>query len=251
MLKKKITPLPLIQLDESMNDIKNMDGIFALTEGFLNTPYQSLDKIFQEATPKTHGCVEAVFQINSDIPIDLQQGVFSSLGKKYETVLQFFNNSENKEGQDNKQILIKVCDVGGAVIEEDNGNCNQDFFMTNNTDNPSNYDFISDSLFCFGSNLVAKFLIQPINRNDLFELSTHASSDDLLKNILYQNELVEFDFMVQVNKSGLEADSSFVKVAKLTFSAAQAAINLISEQDCCKTVFNPLHSLTVHQPLKD
>ena len=87
--------------------------------------------------PKSHGCVKGQFEINKDIPPNLQVGLFSKPGKRYDALIRYSNASvrlapdlENGENG-SRGMAIKVFDVDGQMLVNDKGANNQDFLMIN------------------------------------------------------------------------------------------------------------------------
>ena len=97
--------------------------------------------------PKSHGCVQASFTVNADVPPALQVGLFAQPGRQFAAVVRF-SNAAALEGPDvdcrgrqeapakpdkhgSRGMAVKVLDVGGEVLAQDDGACNQDFLMIN------------------------------------------------------------------------------------------------------------------------
>ena len=82
---------------------------------------------------KAHGCVQAEFKINENIPKNLAQGIFIP-GKSYQSWIRFSNGSSDANQADIKKdargIAIKVLGVSGAKLL-DNEASTQDFIMIN------------------------------------------------------------------------------------------------------------------------
>ncbi len=87
--------------------------------------------------PKSHGCVVAEFEVNGDIPPNLQYGLFAKPGARYQALIRFSNASvrlaPDLENQENgsRGMAIKVFEVPGTVLVKDGENRNQDFLMIN------------------------------------------------------------------------------------------------------------------------
>ena len=87
--------------------------------------------------PKSHGCVDADFIVNKDLGGHYRVGLFAQPGKRYKAKIRYSNAAvlilpdlhENKNGS--RGMAIKVLDVGGPVMLEDDGAKNQDFLMVN------------------------------------------------------------------------------------------------------------------------
>jgi len=125
-----------------------------LTVKLLDMRYRPPEKepkqILRGVHPKSHGCVKATFTVNSDIPPELQVGLFAVPGKQFDAFIRFSNaaalvgpdTTETKidpktgkevevEEHGSRGMAIKVLDVGGEVLIDDNGAHNQDFLMIN------------------------------------------------------------------------------------------------------------------------
>lgn len=125
-----------------------------LTVKLLDMRYRPPEKepkqILRGVHPKSHGCVKATFTVNSDIPPELQVGLFAVPSKQFDAFIRFSNaaalvgsdTTETKidpktgkevevEEHGSRGMAIKVLDVGGEVLIDDNGAHNQDFLMIN------------------------------------------------------------------------------------------------------------------------
>lgn len=131
--------------------------------------------------------------------------------------------------------------------------------------NPLNIQYFSAAPFLFGQEWVMKFSVKPV-----YQISPTKLPPDLAENYLRsglnesmkKNELIEFDFMVQLRNDkvdmGIENASSlwdekqfpFTKVAKITIPTPQTEINSETNKASCETLaFSPWHSLSEHQPI--
>lgn len=117
-----------------------------LTVKLLDKRYPPPKQILRGVHPKSHGCVKATFTINPDIPSDLQVGLFAEPGKQFDAFIRFSNaaalvgpdtteidpvTKKEVEEHGSRGMAIKVLDVGGEVLIDDNGAHNQDFLMIN------------------------------------------------------------------------------------------------------------------------
>lgn len=117
-----------------------------LTVKLLDKRYPPPKQILRGVHPKSHGCVKATFTINPDIPSDLQVGLFAEPGKQFDAFIRFSNaaalvgpdtteidpvTKNEVEEHGSRGMAIKVLDVGGEVLIDDNGAHNQDFLMIN------------------------------------------------------------------------------------------------------------------------
>ena len=121
--------------------VKLLDKRYPLPEEllkFLSEHYPSSIRTLRGVHPKSHGCVKATFTINSDIPPEFQVGLFAEPGKQFDAFIRFSNAAAvvgpdiNEKGEHGSRgMAIKVLDVGGEVLIDDNGAHNQDFLMIN------------------------------------------------------------------------------------------------------------------------
>lgn len=121
-----------------------------LTVKLLDQRYPPPKKILRGVHPKSHGCVKASFTVNPDIAPEFQVGLFAEPGKQFEAFVRFSNaaavvgpdTTEVKIDPRTKQeiaveehgsrgMAVKVMNVGGEVLIDDNGDHNQDFLMIN------------------------------------------------------------------------------------------------------------------------
>ncbi len=107
----------------------------------VNLPGQN-GKRLRGVHPKSHGCVDAKFEINKDIKKEFRRGLFKTPGEVYKAKIRFSNASVTidddleKDGTGMRQngsrgMAIKVFNVKGKIIERDKKRKNQDFLMIN------------------------------------------------------------------------------------------------------------------------
>ena len=117
-----------------------------LTVKLLDKRYPPPEQILRGVHPKSHGCVKATFTINPDIAPEFQVGLFAEPGKLFDAFIRFSNaaalvgpdtteidpiTKKEIEEHGSRGMAIKVLNVGGEVLIEDNGAHNQDFLMIN------------------------------------------------------------------------------------------------------------------------
>jgi len=131
--------------------------------------------------------------------------------------------------------------------------------------NPLNIQYFSAAPFLFGEDQVMKFSVRPINQVNPTELPSKPSANYLQSAVtesMNQNELIEFDFMLQIRNDqgemGIENASSlwdedqfpFTSVAKITITAPQTDIDSEANKAYCEALaFTPWHCLPEHQPI--
>jgi hypothetical protein len=110
---------------------------------FLSEHYPESIQILRGVHPKSNGCVKATFAIDPNIAPEFQVGLFAEPGKEFDAFIRFSNatavvgpdTSVNPATQriehGSRGMAIKVMDVSGEVLIDDNGAHNQDFLMIN------------------------------------------------------------------------------------------------------------------------
>lgn len=88
----------------------------------------------RDAHPKAHGCVEAKFTVQNQLPQDYSFGLFAE-PRAYDAIIRFSNGSSTPQDDhkgDGRGMAIKVLDVNGPKILADEANAKtQDFLMIN------------------------------------------------------------------------------------------------------------------------
>jgi hypothetical protein len=95
--------------------------------------------------PKSHGCVRADFKVDEDLDPGYRVGLFATPGRTFEAWIRYSNAAvlreddlkaadpakpdERKNGS--RGMALKVLDVEGEMLSEDEGRANQDFLMIN------------------------------------------------------------------------------------------------------------------------
>lgn len=103
-------------------------------------------EVLRGVHPKSHGCLNAAFVVNKDLPENLQVGLFSTPGRCFEAKIRYSNadvlkraDIETKVAADGAKVMqhgsrgmaIKVLDVDAPVLLADGASHNQDFLMVN------------------------------------------------------------------------------------------------------------------------
>lgn len=110
-----------------------------LTVKLLDKRYPAPKEMLRGVHPKSHGCVNASFTINTELPPELQVGLFAPPGKTYSAIIRFSNAEAladkpdlNEAGEHGSRgMAIKIFDVDGEVLQTDGNAKNQDFLMIN------------------------------------------------------------------------------------------------------------------------
>ncbi len=83
---------------------------------------------------KSHGCATGTFQVLSNLPAELKQGVFAD-ERTFEAVVRFSNASSQPQADfipDGRGLAVKLLDVPGeSLLREQTGTSTQDFVMVN------------------------------------------------------------------------------------------------------------------------
>jgi len=161
MIQKDSPASPFELIENPEQEAKKITEITDRTISLLDSRYPAPDKILRGVHPKSHGCVKAWFEINSELDHSLQVGLFKSPGEKFDASIRFSNASAtlgpdiSDEGEHGSRgMAVKVFDVDDEVLIEDNGACNQDFLM------------INQPVFAFANTDDYLHLMRVLDRND-------------------------------------------------------------------------------------
>lgn len=103
-------------------------------------------EVLRGVHPKSHGCLDAEFTVNKDIPEELQVGLFADPGRQFSAKIRYSNadvlkraDIEMKDTSDGNRIMnhgsrgmaIKILHVGCDTLLADGDMQNQDFLMVN------------------------------------------------------------------------------------------------------------------------
>lgn len=102
-----------------VNEIEAARRITAIIEAHLTRLYPN-GPVLRDAHPKSTGCVDAVFTVNSDVPLALRQGIFASPGGSHRAVIRFSNSNEDATRSDSEPdgrgMAIKIFDLKTGQI---------------------------------------------------------------------------------------------------------------------------------------
>lgn len=141
MTSESLGKCPFEHIDEQEN--QQIDEITDLTVKLLDKRYSEKGRpVLRGVHPKSHGCVKATFKINENIDTDLRVGLFENPGQEFQAIVRFSNAAalvapDIRIGEDGKfehgsrGMAVKVLNVGGGVLLEDQGDHSQDFLMIN------------------------------------------------------------------------------------------------------------------------
>jgi hypothetical protein len=100
-------------------EIEAARRISAIIEAHLTRLYPN-GPIRRDAHPKSTGCVDAVFTVNSDVPQAFRHGVFAYPGRSYRAVIRFSNSNEDPARSDSQPdgrgMAIKLFDLDPGQI---------------------------------------------------------------------------------------------------------------------------------------
>lgn len=120
---------------------QQIQHIVQLTLQQLQKRYPGNKPVLRGVHPKSHGCVNAEFQIHCDLPHNCRCGVFAAPGHKYAAMVRFSNaatlvtpDSSKKDGlteHGSRGMAVKLLGVTGTPLGHVHGSLTQDFLMIN------------------------------------------------------------------------------------------------------------------------
>ena len=143
----RIPLCPFEHVEDAELEARQIDETAQLTVALLQKRYPPPTPVLRGVHPKSHGCVQAGFTVNADVPPELQVGLFAQPGRQFAAIVRFSNAAAlagpdvdcrgrqeapakpDKHGS--RGMAVKVLDVDGEVLAQDDGACNQDFLMIN------------------------------------------------------------------------------------------------------------------------
>jgi hypothetical protein len=98
-----------------VSDQPRLDSVIASLEKELDADYAP-PHIKRHAHPKMHGCVQAVFRVDADVPPELRHGIFANSGKEYRAWVRFSNafGISHDLKFETRGMAIKVLGVTGG-----------------------------------------------------------------------------------------------------------------------------------------
>lgn len=116
-------------------------GEAAMTQDIIQTAIRIVDKYrtdtryLRDAHAKAHGCVRAELSVDSDLPAQWRQGVFSEPGKTWQAWMRLSNGNAYPQFDnisDARGMAIKLLDVPGTpLLASQQARHEQDFVMFN------------------------------------------------------------------------------------------------------------------------
>jgi hypothetical protein len=101
------------------NEVEAARRITAIIEAHLTRLYPN-GPVLRDAHPKSTGCVDAVFTVNSDVPQGFRHGIFALPGRSYRAVIRFSNSNEDPTRSDSEPdgrgMAIKLFDLKTGQI---------------------------------------------------------------------------------------------------------------------------------------
>ena len=123
-------------IDDPKLEKQQIEEIVKITKQLLAKRYPSPMQKLRGVHPKSHGCVNAKFEILPNIKKNLRVGLFVR-PMTYDAVIRYSNASTliahdlNKAENGSRGMAIKVLDIDGEVLLKDAGRASQDFLMIN------------------------------------------------------------------------------------------------------------------------
>lgn len=109
-------------------------GITAAIQASVQSGFDKGGHAFRDAHRKSHGCVQASFEVLDKLPPQLAQGLFAT-PHAYQAVVRFSNgsgSSQDDHTNDARGMAVKVMGVPGLKLLDDEQTAStQDFLMTN------------------------------------------------------------------------------------------------------------------------
>lgn len=170
------------QITDPQQEEASIREIADITSQLLHRRYPKPHKILRGVHPKSHGCVKARFEINADIPADYQIGLFRHPAQCFDAIIRFSNAAalvrpdiDEQGNHGSRGMAIKVLNVGGEVLYEDDGDKNQDFLMINQPEfafaNIKDYLRLNRALLKHNDNPAAFFAdVEGLKNEDLVRL---------------------------------------------------------------------------------
>lgn len=134
---------PFEKIADPAGEARDIKETAALTEKLLDKRYTEKKKpVLRGVHPKSHGCLRASFEVRHDLAPELRVGLFAKPGKRYDAWVRFSNaaikvehdlgdKDPKKQQNGSRGMAVKVLDVDGRVLLDDNGGRSQDFLMIN------------------------------------------------------------------------------------------------------------------------
>lgn len=141
MLGKSLKATPTTPFEQvPPTEAQQIQEIINLTRRLLEQRYP--DGMTRRGVhPKDHGCVQATFTVDADLPPEYRVGVFAQPGKSYESWIRFSNATATVIGADRNDVndgkassrgmAIKLMNVTGETLLNVVGAKTQDFLMIN------------------------------------------------------------------------------------------------------------------------
>jgi len=128
---------PFERIPDPQEEQRQIQEIADLTVKLLEKRYPSPKRTLRGVHPKSHGCLNARFEILDGIDRSLRVGLFSEPGADYDAVIRYSNadslvREDLRNGENGSRgMAIKILDVRGKVLHRDRRRSSQDFLMIN------------------------------------------------------------------------------------------------------------------------
>ncbi len=146
-MKTSTPSCPFEHIENPDVEAAQIDETARITVKLLQKRYPPPNPVLRGVHPKSHGCVNATFTINADVAPELRVGLFAEPGRQFDAMIRFSNaaalvgpdvdcsgregNRATPDRHGSRGMAIKILDVGGEVLTQDDEGCNQDFLMIN------------------------------------------------------------------------------------------------------------------------
>ena len=182
-------------------EAEQIEELTEITVKLLNKRYAKAKQILRGVHPKSHGCVDATFEVLPGIDRTLRVGLFAR-PRLYNAVIRYSNAAvlvepDLKGGANGSRgMAIKVCGVDGKVLLGDKGSSSQDFLMINTPSfafaNTGDYLRLNQILLNKGDDMAKLFFAPlqaaqtnpPTDPKELAELARIGRSFGVLQKIL-------------------------------------------------------------------
>ena len=129
------TALPYADVVEAVppDEDRQIAEIADTIQAILQQKFRTQGKKLRDVHVKSHGCVEAEFQVLEQLPAELSQGLFARPGI-YPASMRFSNTNPVAQADclpDGRGLAIKVREIAGEFLSPSGAPTTQDFLMAN------------------------------------------------------------------------------------------------------------------------
>lgn len=126
----------------------------------------------RDAHPKALGLLKATFKVSSNLPSDLKIGVFKS-SKNYSSLIRISSSSAKIESDNVKDVrgfAIKLLNIPGEKVLQDEKNTQDFIFISNETFPFSNLQSFHDLVFAVSKGKIPIYLVKSIIKGNILSL---------------------------------------------------------------------------------